>query len=346
MPPETDTSDLSIDGAANAFERLLSGKPEKRERRATEPQSPSEDAAPEGDQPEDEAPEDNPDADQSDDEGHEPEPEGEESDEGSEGDEPEGDEDEQAQTFTVKVDGKEQKVPLKELVAGYSRQADYSRKTAALAEERRSFGQEQEAVRSERGQYAQLLPVLAQQLTASLPQPPDRSLMDADPLGYMVQMENYREHLAIVQATQGEAQRLAQMQEAEHARSLHAMVKQGTEKLPDLVPAWKDRRTMEREVPQLRGYLKQVGYSDEEINQAYDPRAVAAAYKAMKYDQLTSRRPKADPPPLERNVRQPAAPEREQPRPQKRLSQAKDRLRKTGHIDDAAAAFGALLGKG
>jgi hypothetical protein len=50
--------------------------------------------------------------------------------ESSDGDQP---------TYEVKVDGKKVKVPLSELVSGYQRQADYTQKTQALAEERKRF---------------------------------------------------------------------------------------------------------------------------------------------------------------------------------------------------------------
>lgn len=40
---------------------------------------------------------------------------------------------------TVKIDGEEMRVPLSEAVAGYSRQADYTRKTQELAEQRQQL---------------------------------------------------------------------------------------------------------------------------------------------------------------------------------------------------------------
>lgn len=43
------------------------------------------------------------------------------------------------QTFTVKVDGEDIQVPLSELLAGYSRTSDYTRKTQALADQRRTL---------------------------------------------------------------------------------------------------------------------------------------------------------------------------------------------------------------
>ena len=47
----------------------------------------------------------------------------------------------QPQTFTVKVDGVDRQVTLEELQRGYMMQADYTKKTQALADERRALEQ-------------------------------------------------------------------------------------------------------------------------------------------------------------------------------------------------------------
>ena len=44
-------------------------------------------------------------------------------------------------TYVVKIDGEEQQVSLNELQDGYQRQADYTRKTQELAEERQRLSQ-------------------------------------------------------------------------------------------------------------------------------------------------------------------------------------------------------------
>ncbi len=46
------------------------------------------------------------------------------------------------QMVTVRVDGQDVQIPLEEAARGYSRQADYTRKTQQLAEQRRQFEQE------------------------------------------------------------------------------------------------------------------------------------------------------------------------------------------------------------
>ena len=44
-------------------------------------------------------------------------------------------------SYTVKIDGREERVSLNELQNGYQRQADYTRKTQELASERESMAQ-------------------------------------------------------------------------------------------------------------------------------------------------------------------------------------------------------------
>jgi hypothetical protein len=83
-------------------------------------------------------------------------------------DEDTGEDSPEVQLVTVKIDGKTEQIPLEEAIKGYQRQADYSRKTAALAEERRSFDQDRQAVIQERTQYAHLLTALQQQLQEAL----------------------------------------------------------------------------------------------------------------------------------------------------------------------------------
>ena len=49
-------------------------------------------------------------------------------------------------TYTIKVDGEEHEVTLDELRNGYQRQADYTRKSQSLAEQRKAYESNLEAV--------------------------------------------------------------------------------------------------------------------------------------------------------------------------------------------------------
>jgi hypothetical protein len=339
-PSGTDT----VEAAAALIAKLGSGdagKPRQREAQAetaddaddvlddvlgdSEEATEADETAPE-DQDSDELPQDDGDADE------EATDATDEDTEGSEGED---------KLYTVKIDGKDEQVPLKELLAGYSRTADYHRKTEALAEERKSFSGEREQVQQERGLYAQLLPALVQQLQQALPQAPDPALRDADPLEYMLRKEQYEEQMQRIWAAQSEMERVTQAQEQEALTAFQAQVQEAFKKLPDLVPEWKDPKVYEQERPKLRAFLKKAGYSDQEINGASDPRALALARKAWRYEQLTARKPRPDPRPSER-VPRPAAVVPPVQRREKEYRATRQRLAQTGHIDDAARAIGLL----
>ena len=66
----------------------------------------------------------------------------------------------QPPSYVVKVDGVEQEVTLDELQNGYSRQQDYTRKTQELAQQRKSFEDQQSELAKKDAIYAQLLPQL------------------------------------------------------------------------------------------------------------------------------------------------------------------------------------------
>ena len=55
--------------------------------------------------------------------------------------------------YTVKIDGKDAQVTEDELLSGYSRQADYTRKSQVLAEQRKKMEEELSATQQERQRY-------------------------------------------------------------------------------------------------------------------------------------------------------------------------------------------------
>ena len=60
---------------------------------------------------------------------------------------------EELSTYTVKVDGKDVEVTQEELLAGYSRQADYTRKSQVQSEQRQKADAELAATQQERQRY-------------------------------------------------------------------------------------------------------------------------------------------------------------------------------------------------
>jgi hypothetical protein len=280
-------------------------------------------------------------ASEGDDSGVEDAPEEETSEEQS-GEEEESEEQEQPQTFTVKIDGKEVAVTLDELQKGYSRTQDYTRKTQQIAEVRKQVEAETQAVRAERGQYAQLLVALQAQLQATEPQVDLDRLYHEDPIEWVRQKEVMRERQEKAQAIQAEQQRLYQTSQREQQQALEQQLVLQKDALLAALPSWKDSKVAKAEKALVVESAKNAGFSDEDLNSVYDHRLVLLLRKAGLYDQMMSKR-------------QGIKPVTNGPRPAKpgaagRVSttsesaRAQQRLAKTGRVDDAADAIYKLLG--
>jgi hypothetical protein len=280
-------------------------------------------------------------ASEEDESGVEDAPEEETSEEQSE-EEEEPEEQEQQQTFTVKVDGKEVSVTLDELQKGYSRTQDYTRKTQQIAEVRKQVEQETQAVRAEREQYAQLLGALQAQLQSSEPQVDLDRLYHEDPIEWVRQKEVMRERQEKFAAIQSEQQRLAQVSQYEQQRAMEAQLASQQEALLAALPEWKDPKKAKAEKALVVESAKAAGFTDEDLKSVYDHRLVLLLRKAALFDQMVSKRQGIKP--VVNNGPRPA-----KPGAAGRVStttestRAKQRLAKTGRIDDAVSAIELLL---
>lgn len=250
----------------------------------------------------------------------------------------------QDQLVTVVIDGKEQQIPLKEAIAGYQRQADYSRKTMAVSELRKQVEAEANQIQQERAQYAQLLNALQQQLQETVQREPDwERLYAEDPLEYVRQKDLYRENQERMQAATAEQQRVMSMMQQSQVQQLKEVVKQGREQLSEKIPAWKDTARWEQDRAKLRSYAqKELGYGEEEVSQVYDPRAVVALYKAMRFDEIMAKRPapnaQTGPKPMRAGSPQTAPARRTS-----EITRQKQRLAQSGSVKDAAKLFESLI---
>ena len=257
-----------------------------------------------------------------------------------EGEEPE--EQEQPTVFTVKVDGKEVEVTLDELQKGYSRTQDYTRKTQQIAEIRKQVEVETEAVRAERAQYAQMLGALQAQLQGAETQIDWDRLYHEDPIEWVRQKEVMRERQEKFQAIQFEQQRMAQLSQQEQQQQLASHLQEQHTKLLEIIPEWKDPVKAKAEKQLLVEFGQKTGFTPEELKAIVDHRAVVALRKAALYDQMMTKRKAITP--VTNNGPRPA-----KPGAAGRVSQtteavrAKQRLAKTGRVDDAASAIYQML---
>lgn len=266
----------------------------------------------------------------------------EQSEDESEGDAPEDESEEEQESdaeppvYTVTIDGQEVEVPADELVKGYQRQSDYTRKTQELAELRKA--EEAKIVQAQQ-QYAQALQTVETFLQSQGPQPPDPSLRENDPIEYLTQMDAYRAHREQLQAAQAERTWLQQQQEQRQAEERKSLVQQEEQRLLEVIPQWRNPDVAKKEKTEIADFLKSVGYSEQEISSVARSRDLLVARDAMKYRQLQSQKPKA----IAKAKGKPkvAKPGTSQ-KTTTEFSSAKQRVKKTGSVDDAARAIGLM----
>ena len=198
--------------------------------------------------------------------------------------------------YAVKVDGQDVEVSLNELLAGYSRQSDYTRKTQELATERKQLEEAANQYMAEihqnnavREQYIHATGQFIAQAHSNLEQYAKidwRALKEADPIEYVTKRDEFREHQSRIQ----HAQRLQQQAAAEASQEQGMMLEQHVarehELMVDKVPEWADQEKRSALAGKIKGYADTQGFTAEEIGSLSDHRSLNVLIKAMKYDAL------------------------------------------------------------
>lgn len=246
--------------------------------------------------------------------------------------------DEQPELYTVKVAGEEVQVTLEEALKGYSREQDYTRKTQALAEQAKA---EKAQLAGARDEYLAGLQTVQKIIEASQPRV-DQSLRFSNPAEWSAQMLQHQQWAEQRRAVDAETERLNAERAREEAAERDALVKAESEKLFRAIPEWADAKVAAEETRKLREYGQTVGFSAEEIDDVVDHRAVSVLRDAMRYRELIAKTGQVRPAIEAKKVAKPGAASAPVSKAQE-LTRAKQRLRQSGRVDDAAAAIERLI---
>jgi hypothetical protein len=236
--------------------------------------------------------------------------------------------------YTVRIDGKEERVPESELIAGYSRTSDYTRKTQALSEQRKKLESETEETARARTEYGQLLPKLRAALETGMgPEPDWNKLRVEDPAKAAVLWQEREDMRRKVARVQSEERRVAEEQERENAvHSEQIAIEQHNELLKKL-PEWRDEKVAGAETTLIVKMLTDLGFSPKE-QEIYDHRVLMIARKAAKYDEYVARQKALKPKMKLVPVLKPGTVVK--PSPTKETDALNARLKRTGSVRDAA----------
>ena len=218
------------------------------------------------------------------DDAEETEEETEEADEAEEADE----KDDAVQMFTVKVDGREQQVPLDELLRGYSGQAFIQKGMAEVAETRKQVKQELESIQAHRQQLLQVAEMMqAGSFPLQPPKPPDERLKQTDPFAHMEQTTNYLLQLQQYQQAQAAMQELQSRQTADQMAQHEAYRAEQYQLLLQALPTLSDPEKK----AQVESRMREVGqnyygFEPEELASLTDARMYRVLHDAAQYRRI------------------------------------------------------------
>ena len=249
--------------------------------------------------------------------------------------------------YAVTINGEEHTIPLDELLKGYSRHSDYTRKTQELSEHRRQieahhqqWSAEVQQIQTERQQYVTALQNVVENSAGTLDQFATvdwESLKNDNPLEYITKRDEFRETQDKVRQAQFQQQQAHQAHQQESQRTHTRVLQEEHGKLVEALPEWKEAESRQKLGSEIKAYALTQGYTSEEIGSLVDHRSLMTLYKAMKFDKASS------PDVVQKKVKnKPRVIRAGSPRTksdvgkQKRTTKMK-RLRNTGHVDDAVS---------
>ena len=92
------------------------------------------------------------------------------------------------------------------------------------------------------------------------------------------------------QGIEQEYAKLNNQKEAEHAENLKTYINGQKEKLLELIPEWNDSKLADKEKKLVMKFGLKEGFSQQELDTAYDSRAVSTMRKAALWDQLQEKK--------------------------------------------------------
>tara|TARA_R110002126_G_scaffold123268_4_gene265273 strand:- start:1168 stop:2133 length:966 start_codon:yes stop_codon:yes gene_type:complete len=260
----------------------------------------------------------------------------------SDGDVEEQEQVEEKPRYKVKASGEEIEVTLDDLIKGYQREADYTKKTQTLAEQRKQVESERQVIeqaKTQRDQYQERLAMIESALRTYAPQENLEALKETDPIGYAVKVAEQTQREKQLQAVQMERARIAQQQQAEQSQNLNSHLAVEAQKLAEAIPEYADEQKSVQVKKDIRDYARKIGWSDEELASVYDSRAVLTLYRAMQYEKLmgnkagVTKKVNEAPKMLKPGVSRQTDVNSEQ------TKKAMNQLKRTGKVRDAANAF-------
>lgn len=251
------------------------------------------------------------------------------------------------QRFRVKAAGEEREVTFDELIDGYQKGLDYTKKSQSVAEQRKAVEAERIAIeqaKQARDAYAQRLNLIEDFLGKQNEGEDLTALKEVDPIGYAVKIAERTEREKQLAMVQAEKQRIAQQQTAERHAELQQAIAREAQRVAEVIPEYADAQKSSEVKKTIREFAKSVGYSDQELAQVYDSKAVQVLWMAAQWQKLQTQKPQVTKKVTEApKMLRPGTAATQKVAADESTKKAHSQLRRSGKVSDAAALFERLL---
>jgi len=249
-----------------------------------------------------------------------------EADSEEESDDDAGDDDKAEQL--VEIDGEQ--LTLEEVKLGYLRQSDYTKKTQAVAEQRK-------AVEEESQYYASTLNSLLTAVGADVQRFQgvdwERAAVE-NPEQYRQAKQAYEHSLQTFNGIRGQVEDFVERTKKTQEAALKAQAKEAVAVLKATIPGWSNDL-----YAQIGEYAqKELGFAPEEFNNIADHRAIRSIWDSMQYTRgrkvVTEKKVKVAP---TKTLSDKRATESKVIHNRKQMNKQREQLRNSGKIDDAVS---------
>ena len=258
-------------------------------------------------------------------------------------------EDDTPELYTVRINGEDHQVTAEELAKGYSRQADYTKKTQELSEYRKQLDQAAQFYQTEvaqtqeaRQQYIGALSTAIETNLSSLAkyESTDWERLKSENMEeYLTKRDEYREAQSQVEKLKQNYQQESEKQEAQHQQHYAQTIQEEHAKLVSILPAWGEPEKQKAIATEIRDFALAKGYTQEELNQLVDHRSILVLMQAKAWEdsqrKISSIKQKKikNKPKVARSGKGTVKSESKKAKSTAKMK----RLRQTGHVDDAAS---------
>lgn len=245
--------------------------------------------------------------------------------------------------ITLQLGDEAVEVTLHELKRGFLREADYTRKTMALAQDRKAFEHARDEVTHQRERYGVALARLEDFFTAG----DEEDLSDlrhADPAEYAARLAERQVRLQQLEQLRAEQWRVEAEQAEEDAIARAQHLYEEHEQLLHVLPHWADDARARADSETIARYGVKLGLSPQELGTIGDHRLVKALLDAARWDQLQARKPAVQARVAAVKTARPGSKTAGAAFRTSELARQKQRLARSGRVQDAAAAIELLLG--